>query len=130
MTERVQSFGGEHTRRKLDVVAKYLAAYVTVMKKQDFRLFYVDGFAGSGASLSKSETQKSEDPTLFPAADFVEGSPLRALGVDPPFDRYVFIEKSGENVKSLSGLREQFPERAITVVTVMPMSGCPSFAGK
>ena len=39
MTERVQSFGGEHTRRKLDVVAKYLAAYVTIMKKQDFRLF-------------------------------------------------------------------------------------------
>ena len=35
MTERVQAFGGEHTRRKLDVVAKYLAAYVTVMKKQD-----------------------------------------------------------------------------------------------
>jgi three-Cys-motif partner protein len=115
MTERVQSFGGEHTRRKLDVVAKYLAAYVTVMKKQDFRLFYVDGFAGSGASLSKSEAQKSDDPTLFPAADFVEGSPLRALGVEPPFDRYIFIEKSEENVRSLSGLREQFPERAITI---------------
>ena len=53
MSERVQSFGGEHTRKKLDVVAKYLAAYATVMKKQEFRLFYVDGFAGSGASTSK-----------------------------------------------------------------------------
>jgi hypothetical protein len=32
MTERIQAFGGEHTRRKLDVVAKYLAAYVTVTR--------------------------------------------------------------------------------------------------
>jgi three-Cys-motif partner protein len=116
MAERVQSFGGEHTRRKLDVVAKYLAAYVTVMKKQDFRLFYVDGFAGSGASAPKSETLKSDDPTLFPAADFLEGSPVRALNVEPPFDRFVFVEKSEENVRSLSDLCGQFPGRNIEVV--------------
>lgn len=113
MSERVQSFGGEHTRRKLDVVAKYLAAYVTVMKKQQFELFYVDGFAGSGASTSKAETQKSEDPTLFPTADVLDGSPIRALSVEPPFDHYIFIEKSDENVRSLSGLREKFPQQAI-----------------
>ena len=76
MTERIQAFGGEHTRRKLDVIAKYLAAYVTVMKKQNFRLFYVDGFAGSGASTSKAESQKADDPTLFPTADVMEGSPI------------------------------------------------------
>jgi len=116
MSKRVQAFGGEHTRRKLDVVAKYLAAYVTVMKKQDFRLSYVDGFAGSGASTPKAESQKSDDPTLFPTADVMEGSPVRALGVEPPFDRYVFIEKREENVRSLSGLRAQFPTRQIDVV--------------
>ena len=116
MSERVQSFGGEHTRRKLDVVAKYLAAYVTVMKKQDFRLFYVDGFAGSGASTSKAESQKSEDPTLFPTADVLDGSPIRALSVDPSFDFHIFIEKSEENVRSLSGLQEQFPDKAISIV--------------
>lgn len=68
MADHIQSFGGEHTRRKLDVVEKYLTAYVTVMKKQDFRLFYVDGFAGSGGSSPKAETQLSEDPTLFPSS--------------------------------------------------------------
>lgn len=113
MGDRVQSFGGEHTRRKLDVVAKYLAAYVTVMKKQEFRLFYVDGFAGSGASTSKSEAEKSQDPTLFPSAEVLDGSPIRALSVDPPFDHYIFIEKSDENVRSLSGLREKFPKQMI-----------------
>ena len=116
MTERVQPFGGEHTRRKLDVVAKYLSAYVTVMKKQDFRLFYVDGFAGSGASAPKSELQKAEDPTLFPSGDVLEGSPIRALGVEPPFDHYVFIDKNEENVRALSGLNEQFPDRNIEIL--------------
>lgn len=115
MSERIQSFGGEHTRRKLDVVAKYLAAYVTVMKKQEFRLFYVDGFAGSGASTSKAEAEKSQDPTLFPTAEVLDGSPTRALSVEPPFDHYIFIEKSDENVRSLSGLREKFPNRADSI---------------
>jgi three-Cys-motif partner protein len=116
MSERVQAFGGGHTRRKLDVVAKYLTAYVTVMKKQDFRLHYVDGFAGSGASTSKTESQRSDDPTLFSAADVVEGSPVRALEVEPPFDQYVFIDKSDENVRSLDGLRAQFATRQIEIV--------------
>jgi three-Cys-motif partner protein len=115
MNDRVQAFGGEHTKRKLDVVAKYLAAYVTVMKRKDFRLWYVDGFAGSGASTSRAESLKSDDPTLFPSAEVMEGSPVRALGIAPPFDQYVFIEKSQENVLSLSGLRTQFPGRQIEI---------------
>lgn len=115
MPDRIQTFGGEHTRRKLDVVAKYLAAYATVMKKQDFRLFYVDGFAGSGASAPKGDTQVAIDPTLFPSADFVEGSPVRALTVEPPFDQYIFIDKKNENVRSLSELRTDFPDRNINV---------------
>lgn len=116
MTDRVQAFGGEHTRRKLDVVAKYLAAYATVMKKQDFRLFYVDGFAGSGGSTSKGEASVALDPTLFPSGDFVEGSPVRALSVDPPFDHYLFIDKSDENIRSLSELCADFPNRNIEIV--------------
>lgn len=115
MSERVQPFGGDHTRRKLDVVAKYLAAYVTVMKKQDFRLFYVDGFAGSGASTSKAEAERSQDPTLFPSTEVLDGSPTRALTVEPPFDHYIFIEKSDKNVRSLAGLREKFPSRNIEI---------------
>lgn len=116
MTERVQAFGGEHTRRKLDVVAKYLAAYVNVMKKQNFRLFYVDGFAGSGGSTPKAEAQGTDDPTLFATADFLEGSPLRALSIDPHFDHYIFIDKKDENVRSLANLCEEYPNRQIEVL--------------
>lgn len=113
MTDR-QLFGGHHTRRKLDVVAKYLAAYVMVMKKQNFRLFYVDGFAGSGASEAKSEN--ADDPTLFPVSQVVDGSPLRALQVEPPFDKYLFIEKKPKNVHSLRNLCENFQERDIAIL--------------
>src|ERR1700752_2895221 len=106
MIERVQPFGGEHTRRKLDVVAKYLVAYVTVMKKQNFRLFYVDGFAGSGASTSKAEAEKAQDPTLFPTSDVLDGSPIRALTVEPPFDQYIFVEKWRERTVALGTPRK------------------------
>lgn len=110
-----QPFGGGHTVRKLDVVEKYLAAYVTVMKKQDFRLFYVDAFAGSGSSESKSDLADT-DPTLFPASHVVEGSPLRALSVDPSFDKYLFIEKKRENVTSLAEACSQFSDRNFEIL--------------
>lgn len=110
-----QTFGGDHTRRKLDVVAKYLKAYVKVMKKQDFRLFYVDGFAGSGASEAKSETA-ADDPTLFPVSQVVEGSPLRALGIEPRFDKYLFVEKKPQNVLSLRKLCGDFADRDIAIL--------------
>lgn len=116
MSERVQQFGGKHTQRKLDVVAKYLAAYVTVMKKQDFRLFYVDGFAGSGASAARPESDRGDDPTLFATDDVVEGSPRRALCVEPPFDRYLFIDKKEQNVRSLNSLVQEFSSRHIDIL--------------
>ena len=115
MPESAQAFGGEHTRRKLDVVAKYLAAYVTVMKKQEFSLFYVDGFAGSGASVAKNASA-GNDPTLFPVSQIVEGSPLRALSVAPPFDEYIFIDMKKNNITALSGLRNNHDGRKINVL--------------
>jgi three-Cys-motif partner protein len=114
LSERNQSFGGKHTQRKLDVVEKYLAAYVTVMKRQRFRLFYVDGFAGSGASQAKSDLTDG-DSMLFPASHVVEGSPLRALGVDPHFDKFLFIEKSDENIASLTQVCSRFSDRDIEI---------------
>lgn len=100
MTSKIQPFGGSHTKRKLDVVAKYLAAYVTVMKKNSFELHYVDGFAGSGASTSAGADHVIETG-LFDAREIIEGSPVRALNIDPPFDRYLFIDSNETNVASL-----------------------------
>ena len=103
MTSKIQSFGGSHTERKLDVVAKYLAAYVTVMKQNSFELHYVDGFAGSGASTASGATDALEIG-LFDTHEIVEGSPVRALNIDPAFDRYLFIDFNEGNVASLQNL--------------------------
>lgn len=104
MNSRVQKFGGTHTGRKLDVVAKYLAAYVTVMKQKSFTLHYVDGFAGSGASASSQDSDSGSELGLFETSEITIGSPLRALNINPPFDYYHFIDFSEKNVASLESV--------------------------
>lgn len=116
MNSRIQSFGGSHTERKLDVVAKYLSAYVTVMKRQNFELHYVDGFAGSGASTSSQEPDEASEPGLFETGAITVGSPLRALQIDPPFDRYLFIDSNEQNVASLDAQVKQYPSGARATV--------------
>lgn len=99
----VQKFGGSHTVTKLDVVQKYLNAYVTVMKNNALITHYVDGFAGSGSSEAKKSF--NNDPLLFEIDDIVQGSVSRALQVDPPFDKYMFIDNDKENIKSLEEIK-------------------------
>ena len=112
---RVQRFGGDHTERKLDAVQRYLKAYVTVMKKQRFTLNYVDGFAGSGASQAVDDEADAgllhED--LLDVSSIIEGSPTRALKIEPPFDRYIFIDANPENIRSLQELKSGHPNREI-----------------
>lgn len=110
---RVQKFGGTYTERKLEAVAAYLQAYITVMKKQRFRLNYVDAFAGSGASqpiVGSGEIQLL-DESIYDAKAIVEGSPIRALNVEPPFDQYIFIDANVENVESLKSIVAKYPNR-------------------
>jgi len=86
-------FGGDWTSRKLEILAAYLGDYRKALKKQPFRLAYIDAFARTGYRTP----QGSEDPAslpLFPdlaAAEpqaLLDGSARLALQVQPPFDRY------------------------------------------
>jgi len=115
MNDGVQKFGGNHTDQKLDVVAEYLAAYVKVMKKQDFELSYVDAFAGSGASTSKGSASTQNDPKLFDTNAIISGSPVRALSIVPAFDEYLFIDTKKENVNSLNAMAKNHPGKCIEV---------------
>ncbi|WP_395611665.1 three-Cys-motif partner protein TcmP [Allosphingosinicella sp.] len=104
-----QAFGDEHTRKKLETVEKYLGAFTTALKKRDFQLLYVDACAGSGSSISKSAGRATGEGQsgLLPAepvADtdqIIVGSAIRALGVQPPFDRYLFNDVKPANVRAL-----------------------------
>lgn len=58
----------------------------------------------------------SASPTFFPelsegAEEYAKGSAVRALEVDPPFDRYLFIERDPARAAELLDLKKKFPAR-------------------
>ena len=102
-----QEFGSGHTEAKLVTVEKYLKAFTTALAGK-FTLVYVDAFAGSGASVPKIDKQQIR---LIETDDIIDGSTRRALRIAPSFDRFIFIEKLGKNLRSLQGLKDEFPEK-------------------
>lgn len=117
-------FGGEWTTRKLEVLAAYLRAYTTALKDQPsarnpFRKAFIDAFAGTGSRDARRDDGSGEAQNLvFPdlaAAEpqaLLDGSARLALRTDPPFDHYIFIERSAARCGALEALKEDFPERA------------------
>ena len=102
-------FGGDWTEQKLAILAEYLAAYNTALKNQPFTRVYVDAFAGTGYRENRQkefgvvdifEETRQDEPQRF-----LKGSAKRALEVQPPFHRYVFVESEPENVRALESLR-------------------------
>lgn len=89
---------GYWTEVKLDIVREYAMAYSTVLAAQQtpFRHIYVDAFAGSGYHVSRA------------TGGFVEGSPVNALNVKPPFCEYHFIDLDSAKT---AGLRELVGDR-------------------
>lgn len=112
----MRQFGGHWTEQKLESLYKYLVAYTKIMSKQPFRYAYIDAFAGTGYRHIKQENAKTLP--MFPEimADepqgFLEGSAKIALQVEPPFTKYIFIEKSEKRCEQLAALREGYPELA------------------
>ena len=116
-----QAFGDNHTVQKLDVVQRYLQTYATALKYQPFELLYIDACAGSGSSVPKAAFREEKEfrqteleGLVSPVADtdeLIVGSAVRALGVNPPFARYLFNDTKKSNVDSLRHtVEEQFPD--------------------
>lgn len=83
---------GEWSEAKLDIIKDYGRAYSTIMSGQrqsHLHHVYIDAFAGSGTHLSKSTD------------NFVSGSPINALNINPPFEEYFFIDKDRDTVEAL-----------------------------
>jgi len=100
-------FAGMHTVEKLKVLENYLAAYQKVLKNTNFETVFFDAFAGTG------EIPIDEVGGLFQdveeADPFIEGSAKRALGVKPPFSRYIFVEQNRRKAALLQDLKSDFP---------------------
>ncbi len=120
MTEH--TFGGDWTEDKLARLAKYLTAYRTIFTRNErarhFTTWYVDAFAGtgsrssSGASLSAQAGLIDEAYRDAETSGYRGGSAKIALGLDNPFDRYLFIEKSKNRVAELkSAIPKDYPKQ-------------------
>lgn len=111
---------GPWAKQKLDALESYLIAYMNVMKNQPFELVFVDAFAGSGIAKIRKPDSKEPATEAFlereeaeAADEFIKGSPLRALGLDRPFDHYFFIDRDPSRIDLLNALKEEHPERDI-----------------
>jgi three-Cys-motif partner protein len=91
---------GYWSELKLEIIREYAAAYSRILKaRAGLSHVYVDAFAGAGKHKKKG------------TGEFIEGSPLVALGVRPNFDEYHFIDLESEKVDFL---RNQVGDRPNT----------------
>ena len=115
--ERAQEFGSVHTLIKLHTLSGYLAAYATALKNWEFRLHYIDSFAGNGSCSIRIAGERVEVP----------GSASIAVDCKPRFDRLVFIEKKPKNVRGLKRLKEANPELAIDIIKDDANAALPAY---
>ena len=85
---------------KLDIIREYAQAYSTIMSTQQAirKHLYIDAFAGAGHHISKVTN------------DFVKGSPLNALLIEPPFSEFHLIDLDGERTDELRRVIGQRPD--------------------
>lgn len=80
---------------KLDIVNEYAGAYSRILAAQDkppLYHVYIDAFAGAGVHVSKATGQ------------YVPGSPVNALLLEPPFREYHLIDVDCQKVALLRQL--------------------------
>lgn len=80
---------GSWTEEKHRLVSLYAKLFSSGMKNKWSRRVYVDLYAGAGYSRVRGTSK------------IVPGSPIRALGLEDPFDKYVFCERVSVNLEAL-----------------------------
>lgn len=113
MSKEKQNFGGKWTTEKLLLLEKYLKAYSKIMNNTKFNFAFIDAFAGTGYFKEVSTNQCSLLMPEFGVEEkqFLEGSTRIALGVDPPFQKYIFIEKEKYRCDESNKIKSKFPDK-------------------
>ena len=65
---------------KLEILKKYATAYSQILTGNNLHHWYIDAFAGAGTHIAKR------------TKDLIPGSPLNALSIQPPFEKYYLID--------------------------------------
>jgi three-Cys-motif partner protein len=77
---------------KLEILEKYARPYNQILLGNKLHPIYIDGFAGAGHHIAKGSDR------------IIEGSPTRALGINPPFDSFHFVDSDGARIEQLRRL--------------------------
>jgi three-Cys-motif partner protein len=109
---------GPWAREKLDALEKYLRFYCNVLKNTGLKLVYIDGFAGAPITTVRRSAEQPDPLHLFQDIEeqqdqFVLGSPIRALNIDPGFDRHYFFDLDPRRVAALDDIRSEWPEKMV-----------------
>ena len=86
---------------KLDIIKDYASVYSKILaaqKKPMLYHIYIDAFAGAGVHISKS------------TGEFVQGSPVNAIFVKPPFCEYHLIDLDQKKIALLKEIVEGRPD--------------------
>lgn len=113
-----KKFGGGWSDEKLDALRSYLTSYTQALSQTSFERVYIDAFAGAGTREVSLNTEEElfDDSLQEEDASYRHGSPLIALGIEPPFHRFVFIERDAESLAKLEEqVAENFPAKISSV---------------
>ncbi len=106
----MNTFGGDWTKAKIEILVEYAKAYLTIMKdKMYFRLMYFDGFAGSGFIVKDKKVD----------VEITIGAARRIIEISKPrsFDSYYFVENDADNFAHLEkNTKIAFPGKKIHTV--------------
>ncbi len=114
------SFGGAWTLLKLAVLEKYLSAFTVALKNQNFRLIYIDAFAGTG----RCDVKANGNTTI------ADGSARIALQASPPFHHCCFVELAPKKLAALQALAKEYPGRSIEIIQGDANAELRSLCGK
>jgi three-Cys-motif partner protein len=104
---------------KLARLRQYLQAYTTVLSRYSYRFVYIDAFAGAGSAyIRPGQARANEQLALIDQHEVdeetrqvIDGSPLVALRVEPPFTAYVFVEQDAERLRNLEQIKKAYAGR-------------------
>ena len=125
----VEKSVGPWAKQKLDALEGYLKAYMQVMQKQRFTLFYIDAFAGAGivrvrdtgngSTAAPIDSLWAEDFSIEDreqAEEYIAGSPLRALSLPRRFHHYRFVDIDPERAEGLKKLAAPYTDCDLKVL--------------
>lgn len=96
---------GPWSKTKYKKISYYDQMFSMSMKNRWDCRVYMDLFSSAGKAIIRDNSE------------IVIGSPLLALNVDPPFDEYIFCEKSEENLLALKKrVSKHFPNHKCTYI--------------